>query len=48
LATVVGVLIAGVVIGQSGVTVSSDLKTAFFLLFLLAIGYRTGALSGAR
>jgi putative transport protein len=39
---VVGVLIAGVVIGQLGVKISSDLKTAFFLLFLFAIGYRTG------
>ena len=42
LGPVVGVLIAGVVIGQLGVKVSSDLKTAFFLLFLFAIGYRTG------
>jgi len=42
LGAVVGVLIAGVVIGQLGVKISSDLKTAFFLLFLFAIGYRTG------
>jgi len=40
--SVVGVLIAGVLIGQLGVKVSPDLKTAFFLLFLFAIGYRTG------
>jgi putative transport protein len=42
LGSVVGVLIAGVLVGQLGVKVSSDLKTAFFLLFLFAIGYRTG------
>jgi putative transport protein len=42
LGSVVGVLIAGVIIGQVGVTVSPDLKTAFFLLFLFSIGYRTG------
>lgn len=42
LGAVVGVLIAGVVVGQIGVKISSDLKTAFFLLFLFAIGYRTG------
>ncbi len=42
LGAVVGVLIAGVIIGQLGITVSSDLKTAFFLLFLFAIGYRSG------
>ena len=42
LGAVVGVLIAGAVIGQIGIMVSSDLKTAFFLLFLFAIGYRCG------
>jgi putative transport protein len=42
LGSVGGVLIAGVIIGQVGVTVSPDLKTAFFLLFLFSIGYRTG------
>ena len=42
LGAVVGVLIAGAVIGQIGIVVSSDLKTAFFLLFLFAIGYRCG------
>jgi putative transport protein len=42
LGAVVGVLIAGVILGQFGIKVSSDLKTAFFLLFLFAIGYRTG------
>jgi putative transport protein len=42
LGAVVGVLIAGALIGQVGVTPSADLKTLFFLLFLFAIGYRTG------
>lgn len=42
LGAVVGVLIAGAVIGQLGVKPSSDLKTLFFLLFLFSIGYRTG------
>ena len=42
LGAVTGVLIAGVLIGQIGVTLSGDLKTAFFLLFLFAIGYKTG------
>lgn len=42
LGAVVGVLIAGAIIGQVGVKPSSDLKTLFFLLFLFSIGYRTG------
>ena len=42
LGAVVGVLIAGVIVGQLGIKVSSDLKTAFFLLFLFSIGYKTG------
>ncbi|WP_373505742.1 aspartate-alanine antiporter [Aestuariivirga sp.] len=39
---VTGCLIAGVLIGQTGVVMSNDVKQAFFLLFLFAIGYRTG------
>src|SRR5262245_33791012 len=42
LGAVTCVLIAGVIVGQTGVKVSSDLKSAFFLLFLFAIGYKTG------
>jgi putative transport protein len=42
LGAVLGVLIAGVLVGQLGIEISSELKTAFFLLFLFAIGYRTG------
>src|SRR5215471_7546442 len=40
--SVIGVLIAGVVIGQFGIKVSNELKNAFFLLFLFSIGYKTG------
>ena len=40
--SVIGVLIAGVVIGQLGIKVGNELKYAFFLLFLFAIGYKTG------
>ena len=39
---VLGCLIAGVLVGQLDIPVSRDLKYAFFLLFLFAIGYRTG------
>jgi putative transport protein len=39
---VLGCLLAGVLIGQLEVPVSRDLKYAFFLLFLFAIGYKTG------
>lgn len=42
LGAVTGTLLAGVVIGQLGVRVSGDLKQGFFLLFLFAIGFRTG------
>ncbi len=39
---VIGSLLAGVVIGQIGIQISPDLKSAFFLLFLFSIGYKTG------
>lgn len=39
---VTGCLLAGVLIGQTGAELSNDVKQAFFLLFLFAIGYRTG------
>jgi putative transport protein len=44
LGPIVGCLFAGVVVGQLGIPVSQPLKNAFFLLFLFAIGYRTGPL----
>jgi putative transport protein len=42
LGNVVGTLLAGVVIGQVGVTVSPLVKTVFFDLFLFATGYKVG------
>lgn len=39
---VIGSLLAGVLIGQIGIAVSTDLRSAFFLLFLFSIGYKTG------
>jgi putative transport protein len=42
LGSVTGVLLAGVALGQFGVTVGGDVKQIFFLLFLFSIGYRTG------
>lgn len=42
LGAVTGTLLAGVVVGQLGITLSDDVKQCFFLLFLFAIGFRTG------
>jgi len=42
LGAVTGVLLAGVLGGQLGITLPASLKQVFFLLFLFAIGYRTG------
>ena len=42
LGAVTGTLLAGVLVGQLGVTVSPDVKQCFFVLFLFAIGYRCG------
>jgi putative transport protein len=42
LGAVTGTLLAGVAIGQLGVQVSGEVKQCFFLLFLFAIGFRTG------
>lgn len=39
---VLGTLLAGVVIGQSGVQISPVVKTVFFDLFLFATGYKVG------
>ena len=35
-------LLAGVLVGQLGVTLPNEVKQCFFLLFLFAIGFRTG------
>ena len=42
LGNVVGTLLAGVVVGQIGVTVAPLVKTVFFDLFLFATGYKVG------
>lgn len=39
---VVGVLIAGVLIGQLDITMPAAMQWAFFMLFLFSIGYQTG------
>jgi putative transport protein len=42
LGAVTGTLLAGVMVGQLGVTLPNEVKQCFFLLFLFAIGFRTG------
>jgi putative transport protein len=42
LGAVTATLIAAVIIGQIGITVSGPLKSFFFLMFLFAIGYAVG------
>ena len=42
LGAVTATLIAAVIIGQIGITVSGPLKPTFFLMFLFAIGYSVG------
>ena len=39
---VLGTLLAGLLVGQVGITVPAAMQSAFFLLFLFAIGFRTG------
>jgi putative transport protein len=42
LSSVTGTLIAGIIVGQLGLTLSPDVQQCFLLLFLFAIGFRTG------
>lgn len=42
LGSVTGVLLAGVVIGQMDISISSQVKSVFFLMFLFAVGYSVG------
>src|SRR6186713_3715440 len=42
LGAVTATLIAAVIIGQLGITISGPLKPFFFLMFLFAIGYGVG------
>jgi len=39
---VLGVLMAGLVVGQLNIPTSESLKNTFFMFFLFAVGYRTG------
>src|SRR5213596_1917787 len=42
LGSVTATLLAGVVIGQIGITISQPLKAFVFLMFLFAVGYAVG------
>lgn len=42
LGAVTGTLLAGVLIGQIGITISQPLKATVFLMFLFAVGYAVG------
>jgi putative transport protein len=42
LGTVTATLLAAVVIGQLAITISPNVKSVFFLLFLFAVGYGVG------
>ena len=42
LGTVVGTLLAGVLVGQLGIQVPAVVKTVFFDLFLFTTGYKVG------
>lgn len=42
LGSVTGVLLAGLLVGQLGMTIGGDVKTIFFLMFLFAVGYGVG------
>ena len=42
LGAVTGTLLAGVLVGQLDITLPNEVKQCFFLLFLFAIGFRTG------
>ena len=42
LGPVVGCLLAGVAVGQLGIAIPAPLSSAFFLLFLFSVGYKSG------
>ena len=42
LGTVTGTLLAAILIGQLGITVSAHVKSIFFIMFLFAVGYGVG------
>ena len=43
LGSVTGVLLAGVLVGQMDITISENVKSVFFILFLFAVGYGFGS-----
>jgi putative transport protein len=42
LGSVTGVLLAGVLVGQMNISISPNVKSVFFLMFLFAVGYGVG------
>src|SRR3981189_1217569 len=42
LGSVTATLLAGILIGQLGITISQPLKSTVFLMFLFAVGYAVG------
>ena len=42
LGAVTGVLLAGVLVGQMHITISPNVKSVFFIMFLFAVGYGVG------
>src|SRR5579862_129115 len=42
LGSVTATLLAGVLVGQIGITISAPLKATVFLMFLFAVGYAVG------
>jgi putative transport protein len=42
LGAVTGVLLAGVLVGQMHITISANVKSVFFIMFLFAVGYGVG------
>lgn len=42
LGAVTGTLLVGVLVGQMGITISPNVKSVFFLMFLFALGYGVG------
>ena len=42
LGSVTGVLLCGVLVGQLQITISPNVKSVFFLMFLFAVGYSVG------
>jgi putative transport protein len=42
LGSVTGVLLAGVLVGQLDITISAQVKSVFFIMFLFAVGYGVG------